>query len=167
MNEIVSKKNLASIVKKLAKQITNDYTDTDELIVIGLLKGSFIFVADLIRQLELPVKVDFMSVSSYENNTQGSDVKINLDISIPITGKDVLIVEDIIDTGKTFAKVLELLKQRHPKSLKTCVLLNKKECRIVDSPVDYCGMEIPNIYVFGYGLDDDQLMRGLTFIANK
>jgi hypoxanthine phosphoribosyltransferase len=108
-----------------------------------------------------------MSVSSYENNTQGSDVKINLDISIPITGKDVLIVEDIIDTGKTFAKVLELLKQRHPKSLKTCVLLNKKECRIVDSPVDYCGMEIPNIYVFGYGLDDDQLMRGLTFIANK
>ena len=124
-------------------------------------------MADLIRQIELPVKVDFMSVSSYENNVQGSEVKINLYISIPIEGKDVLVVEDIIDTGNTFAKVLDILRQRNPKSLKTCVLLNKKECRIVESPVDYCGMEIPDIYVFGYGLDDDQFMRGLTFISSK
>lgn len=167
MIELVSKNRLSSIVKKLAKQITIDYSGTDELILVGILKGSFIFLADLIRQLELPVKVDFLSVSSYKNNIRESEIKINLDLSLPIYGKDVLVVEDIIESGKTFLKVLDLLTQKNPKSLKTCVLLDKKTCRVVDLHIDYCGMKIPDVYVFGYGLDDNQSLRGLPFVAFK
>jgi hypoxanthine phosphoribosyltransferase len=165
MKEIVSEKHLKSIVKNLASQINLDYLHADGFIIIGLLKGSFIFLADLIRQIELPVKVDFISVSSYKDNTQGSEIKVNMNLSVSIADKDVLVVEDIVDSGKTLSTVLNLLAQKNPKSLRTCVLLNKKRPRVIDTHIDYCGMEIPDVYPFGYGLDDDEFLRGLPFIA--
>jgi hypoxanthine phosphoribosyltransferase len=164
-----SEKQINLVVEKLAKRITEDYSLTDELILVGILKGSFIFLADLIRKIDLPVvKVEFMSVSSYINNVQGSEIKIDLDLSTSIADKDVLVIEDIIDSGKTLSKIIDLLAQRHPKSLKMCVLLNKKKHRgIFDMHIDYCGVEIPDVYPFGYGLDDKQFLRGLPFIAIK
>ena len=108
-----------------------------------------------------------MSVSSYINNVQGSEIKIDLDLSTSIADKDVLVIEDIIDSGKTLSKIMDLLAQRHPRSLKICALLNKQDCRIFGKHIDYSGMEISNGYVYGYGMDDKQFLRGLPFIATK
>jgi hypoxanthine phosphoribosyltransferase len=166
MKKLISEKQLKIIVKNLGSQITNDYQNTKELIVVGLLKGSFIFMADLIREIKLPLKTEFMQISSYHNNQQTSEVKIILDLNTSIFDKDVLVVEDIIDTGRTFSKVLELLRSRNPKSLKTCVLLDKEECRVIEQKVDYCGKKIKNLFVVGYGLDNNQFDRNLPFVGN-
>jgi len=158
---------IQAILKHISKLINEDYKGINEpLLVIGLLKGSVIFLSDLIRKLEIPIILDFMMVSSYNNeNQQEKEIKIILDLNTSIAGKDVLVVEDIIDTGKTFYKVLELLKSRNPKSLKTCALLDKKECREVEVQLDYRGIVIPNKFVYGYGLDNAQMDRHLPYIA--
>jgi hypoxanthine phosphoribosyltransferase len=165
MKKLITEKELRIIIKRLGNQITKDYHNTSYLIVVGLLKGSFVFMADLIRQINLPLQVDFMTVSSYKENKQESEIKVILDLNTPIYNKHVLVVEDIIDSGRTFSKVLNLLRSRHPATLKTCVLLNKKECRILEEQVDYCGIEIPDVFVCGYGLDDNQKQRNLPYIG--
>ena len=169
MQELISKNTIRKFVKKLGKQITKEYSSIEKpLILIGILKGSVIFMADLIREIKLPVNIDFMMISSYgPDNIQEKEIKIILDLNTPIADRDVIILEDILDSGRTFSKILTLLKSRNPRSLKTCALLNKKECRVVDVHLDFGGIEIPDKYVYGYGLDDNQLQRNLPYIEVK
>ena len=133
--------------------------------MIGVLKGSFIFLADLVRAIDLPISIDFIGISSYQGTTTSGVVQITSDLSRPIEGKDVLLVEDIVDSGNTIAYVLEFLQTRQPRSLQVCTLLDKPERRETPVPIRYCGFSIPNKFVFGYGLDLDEYYRNLPFIA--
>lgn len=165
---LVSTEQINETVKRLGEEITDYYRDNteQELIVIGLLRGSFIFMSDLVREIKLPLVVDFMTVSSYGDGTVSSgDVKIVMDLDMSIEGRDVLLVEDIVDTGNTFSKVIRMMNNRNPRSLKVCTFLNKPECRTVDVHVDFCGMDIPNEFVVGYGLDYAQKYRNLPYVG--
>ncbi len=150
---LVSKEQLDRQVEELGARISKDYQG-QELVIIGVLKGGFIFLADLARKITIPVDLDFMSVSSYGNSSKSSGVvKIIKDVDTNITGKHVLIVEDIIDTGLTLNHLVELLKTRGPLSVKVCAALDKPSRRKVNLKVDYKGIEIPDEFVIGYGLD--------------
>lgn len=150
---LVSKEQLDKQVEELGARISRDY-EGQQLVIIGVLKGGFIFLADLARKITIPVDLDFMSVSSYGNSSKSSGiVKIIKDVDTDITGKHVLIVEDIIDTGLTLNHLVELLKTRGPLSVKVCAALDKPSRRKVDLKVDYKGIEIPDEFVIGYGLD--------------
>ena len=151
-------------VKELAKKINNDYKNKTPCL-IGLLKGSFVFIADLAREIETNIEIDFMIVSSYGNDKIGSEIKILKDVDIPLTGKDVIIVEDIIDTGYTLEKICEVLKTRNVSSLKICTLLNKPSRRKVDIKIDYNGFDIEDEFVVGYGIDYAQKYRNLPYIG--
>lgn len=164
---LVSEKEIQETVKRLGAEITERYRNTErELVVIGLLRGSFIFMADLVRHIKLPLVVDFMTVSSYGDGTVSSgDVKIIMDLDMSIEGRDVLMVEDIVDTGNTFSKVIRMMNNRNPHSLAICTFLNKPECRTADVHIDFCGMDIPNKFVVGYGLDCAQKYRNLPYVG--
>jgi hypoxanthine phosphoribosyltransferase len=164
---LFSKEEIAEIVAQLGRQITEHYETSDkELIVVGLLRGSFIFMADLVREIKCPMITDFMTVSSYGDATESSgDVKIVMDLDESITDRDVLLVEDIIDTGNTFSKVVRLLKGRKPASLRICTLLNKPSRRKVEVDIDFCGIDIPDEFVCGYGLDYAQKFRNVPYIG--
>jgi hypoxanthine phosphoribosyltransferase len=164
---LVTREDIDRIVARLGAEITAHYQHTErELVVIGLLRGSFVFMADLVRQIKLPLVVDFMTVSSYGDGTVSSgDVKIIMDLDMSIEGRDVLLVEDIVDTGNTFSKVIRMMNNRNPRSLAICTFLNKPECRIAEVKIDFCGMDIPNKYVVGYGLDCAQQYRNLPYIG--
>jgi hypoxanthine phosphoribosyltransferase len=164
---LISKKELEEIVRNLGEEITKFYSgEVSDLVVVGLLRGSFIFMADLVREIRVPLVTDFMTVSSYGSGTESSgDVKIIMDLDESIEGKNVLLVEDIVDSGNTFSKVLQLLKSRKPKSLKTCSLLSKPSRRVVEVEVDFCGKEIPDEFVCGYGLDFAQKYRNLPYVG--
>ncbi len=150
---LISAEDIRQKVKELAKQINEDYQGK-EILVVGILKGSFIFLADLVRELEGKVFVDFMQVSSYHTEMESfGEVIFVKDLGSDIKGKNVIIVDDIIDTGKTLKALTEALSLREPESLKTCVLLDKKERREVDFDADYTGFVIPDKFVVGYGLD--------------
>ncbi|MBK3331816.1 hypoxanthine phosphoribosyltransferase [Persephonella atlantica] len=150
---LITEQEIKEKVRQLGKQIRKDYKDK-EILVVGILKGSFIFMADLVREIEGKVYIDFMQVSSYHTNMESSgEVIFVKDLSGDIKGKDVLIVDDIIDTGRTLEALVEALKQREPASIKTCVLLDKKERREVNYDADYVGFVIPDRFVVGYGLD--------------
>jgi len=155
-------------VKKLAQRISKDYKDKN-LLLVGILKGSFIFMADLVRELDLDdIEIDFMKVTSYGEGTESSrEPKIEADMSINPQGRHVLIVEDIVDTGYSFKSLLEILKARHPASLKTCTLLSKSERREVEVPIDYLGMSIENRWVEGYGLDTNERGRQYPFVGAR
>lgn len=161
---LLTREQIESRIKELAKEIQKDYEGKD-LYVLGLLKGSVVFMTDLIKEIELPLVIDFMSVSSYSGHTTSGVVKILKDVDINMEGKDVLIVEDIIDTGLTLNHVTKLLKERGIKSLKICSLLDKPSRRLVDMKGDYIGFEIPDKFVIGYGLDNDQYCRNLPYIG--
>jgi hypoxanthine phosphoribosyltransferase len=134
--------------------------------VIGLLRGSFIFMADLVRQIKIPLVVDFLTLSSYGDGTVSSgDVKVVMDLNSSIEDRDVLLVEDIVDTGRTFSKVIRMMRNRNPRSLKVCTFLNKSEARIVDLDIDFCGIDIPNEFAVGYGLDYAQGYRHLPYVG--
>ena len=166
--EFISAEEIARTVARLGKEINDYYCSIQELdlLVIGLLRGSFVFMADLIRHLELPLTVDFMTVSSYgDATTSTGNVKVVMDLDEPVEGKDVLMVEDIIDTGNTFNKVIGLIRYRKPRSLKICTFLSKPSRRRVEVPIDFCGMEIPDEFVCGYGLDYAQKYRNLPYIG--
>jgi hypoxanthine phosphoribosyltransferase len=166
--EFISAGEIAQTVARLGKEINNYYSSKPDLnlLVIGLLRGSFVFMADLIRHIELPLTVDFMTVSSYGDATQSTgNVKVVMDLDEPVEGKDVLMVEDIIDTGNTFNKVIGLIRYRKPRSLKICSFLSKPSRRQVEVPIDFCGMEIPDEFVCGYGLDYAQKYRNLPYIG--
>ena len=150
----------------LAEQINAHYADSDRLLMVGLLKGSVVFMADLCRRIKGHVEIDFMSVSSYGNEMSSSrDVKILKDVQSEIQGRDVLIVEDLIDSGNTLNKVREMLMLREPKSLALCTLLDKPERREVDVPVDFIGFTIPDEFIVGYGIDYAEQYRNLPYIA--
>ena len=157
---LITEPDIRQRVTELAKTISSDYRGTKPLLV-GLLKGSFIFLADLARALDIDSEIDFMTVSSYGNSMENSEVRILKDLGEPIQGRDVLIVEDIIDTGLTLSRILELLAARHPRSLKVCTLLNKPTRRKVDVRVDYNGFDIDDVFVAGYGIDFAQKYRNL------
>jgi hypoxanthine phosphoribosyltransferase len=153
-------------VGELAREITRDYRDKTPLLLIGILKGAFIFLADLARRIELPVEFDFMAVSSYGSSRKTSGiVRIHKDLSAEISGKHLLIVEDIIDTGLTLSYLQRHLSARGAASVEICALLNKRAANQIDIPVRYEGFSIPDVFVVGYGLDYDQRYRNLPYIA--
>jgi hypoxanthine phosphoribosyltransferase len=161
---LYSASEIQTRVQELGEQISCDYAGKTPLLV-GLLKGSFIFLGDLARALNVDSQVEFMVVSSYGNSQENSEVRILFDLSVPIQGRDVLIVEDMIDTGLTLAKVVEILSARHPKSVKVCTLLNKPTRRRVPVTIDYNGFDIPDVFVAGYGIDYAQKYRNLPYLA--
>ncbi len=167
--EMISADAIAKRVSELGTVISDEYSAVGgELLVVGLLRGSFIFMADLVRAITYDHEVDFMTASSYGNSTVSSgDVKIIMDLNKSIEGKHVLLVEDIIDTGHTLHNVIELLKLRHPASIKVVTLLNKPSRREKEVIVDYCGFDIPDEFVFGMGLDFEQKLRNLPYVAVK
>ena len=163
---IISEEQIQAKVDELAGRISEDYRTVDDLIMVGVLKGSFIFLADLPRRLTIPRSVDFLAVSTYGDNTTTSGVvRTILDLRRNITGKHVLVVEDIIDTGYTLAYLMETLAARKPASLKTCALVHKPERREVAAQIDYLGFEIPDAWVVGYGLDWAEKFRTLPYIG--
>lgn len=150
---LVSKEQIAKKVKELGLKISEDYKD-EELVLIGVLKGSFVFLADLIREIMIPVDMDFIAVSSYADGTKTSGVvRLIKDMDISISGKHVLIIEDIVDTGLTLNHLKNLFSTRNPKSVKICAIFDKPSRRQVEINIDYKGIEIPNEFVIGYGLD--------------
>ena len=161
---LIDENNVKQKVKELAQKINNDYKDKTPCL-IGLLKGSFVFIADLAREIETNIEIDFMIVYSYGNDKIGSEIKILKDVDIPLTGKDVIIVEDIIDTGYTLEKICEILQTRNVASLKICTLLNKPSRRKVDIKIDYNGFDIEDEFVVGYGIDYAQKYRNLPYIG--
>jgi hypoxanthine phosphoribosyltransferase len=162
---VVPPDELKERVSELAAEITRDYQGR-ELFLMGVLKGAVFFLADLAREIDLPCEVDFMAVSSYGSFTDSSGVvRILKDLDAPIEGRDVLIVEDIVDSGLTLAYLLRSLRSRRPRSLEVCALLVKPHRRKVDLPIRYVGFEIPDRYVVGYGLDLDQRHRNLPYVA--
>ena len=166
IEELISAKAIAARVEGLAREIAEFYDGTEKLVVVGLLRGSFVFIADLVRELDLPVEVDFLEVSSYGNSTESSrEVRILKDLRGEIEGRDVLLVEDIVDTGHTLRHVLEILATRHPKRIEVCALLNKPSRREVDVRARWIGFEIPDKFVVGYGIDYAQRNRNLPHIG--
>ncbi|MEG0754507.1 MAG: hypoxanthine phosphoribosyltransferase [Angelakisella sp.] len=166
MKEIlIDEAALAAAIEKLGKQLTRDYAGK-ELTIIGVLKGSVMFMVDLVRNIELPLTLDFMSVSSYGGGVKTSGVvKIIKDLDSSIEGKDVLVVEDILDSGMTLSYLLTILRERNPASIKIATLLNKPERRVVDLAPDYSCFDIPDAFVVGYGLDYAEKYRNLPYVG--
>jgi hypoxanthine phosphoribosyltransferase len=161
---LLTTKQIQSKVKELAEKISDDYTRKN-ILTVGILRGAFMFLSDLVRAIKVPLTVDFIMASSYIKTDTTGEVKIHCDIREDISNRDVLLVDDIIDTGITINYVRERILARGPNSLKTCVFLDKKERRLVDVPLDYVGFEIPNVFVVGYGLDYDNQFRNLPYIS--
>jgi len=163
---MISEQEVSERVVQLGKTISEHYQDSENLVMVGLLRGSFVFMADLARAITVNHSVDFMTASSYGNNMDSSrDVKILKDLDDCIEGKDVLLVEDIIDTGNTLSKVLQILSLRAPKSINICTLLDKPTRREVDVDVKWVGFEIPDEFVVGVGIDYAQKYRHLPYIG--
>ncbi len=161
---LYTKEEIQAKVQELGRQITQDYK-SKEILVISLLKGSFIFAADLIRNIDLDCQIEFMVTSSYQNDFQSSGVvDIVYDLSEPIEGRDVLIVDDIIDSGRTMKSVYEMLKKRNPNTLRTCTLLDKASRREVEFECDYVGFDIEDRFIVGYGLNYGKLYRNVDHI---
>ena len=159
---LLSEEQISTRVRELGQKISADYAGKD-LLVVGILKGAFIFMSDLVRQISIPVEVDFMATSSYGQSTQTSGVvKVLKDLDSPIEGRHILIVEDIIDSGLTLSYLTEILRSRKPESVKIAVLLDKPERRQTALSVDYVGFTIPDEFVVGYGLDFDSKYRGIA-----
>jgi len=162
---IVTQEEMRARIKELGKQIANDYTGND-LVLVGVLKGAYSFYADLARAIRIPMRVDFLIVASYggQSKTSGK-VKVITELTEDIKGKDVLLVEDIVDSGLTVQYLIKTLTKHKPKSIKVCTLLSKPERRTIDVALDYIGFKIPNQYVVGYGLDYQQKYRNLPYLA--
>jgi hypoxanthine phosphoribosyltransferase len=163
---LISAEQIEQRVSELAERITNDYQQSDKLMLLGLLRGSIVLMTDLMRKINRPLTIDFMSVSSYAGSETSGFVRIDSDHKIPIQGWDVILVDDIIDTGLTIQTVRKLLLDRNPKSLRICALLDKVARHRVELKIDYLGFEIPDYFVVGYGLDIDEKGRNLPYIAS-
>jgi hypoxanthine phosphoribosyltransferase len=163
---LISEAQIRSRVAELGAQLSHDYRDKGELMMVGILKGSFIFLADLARAVTIPRRVDFLSISSYgARGARAGALRLILDLREPIRNRHVLVVEDIVDTGHTLSYLLEMLAARHPASLKTCALVTKPSRREREVPIDYVGFEIPDEWVVGYGLDYKDHHRTLPYIG--
>jgi hypoxanthine phosphoribosyltransferase len=165
-NVLFSEAQIQARVAELGERISRDYADKD-LLIVGILRGGVVFLSDLIRRITTPCELDFISVSSYESGSRSSNrsPRILLDLREDIAGRDVLLVEDIIDSGYTFDHLIQLIKAREPASVRVCALLNKASRREVHVPIDYLGFEIPDLFVCGYGIDADEQFRNLPYIA--
>jgi hypoxanthine phosphoribosyltransferase len=164
LNPLLSREEIASIVKGLANQISKDYSD-QELVMVCILKGAFMFLSDLVRQLQIPVQIDFVRLASYGTGMKTSGkVSVTKDIEIPMEGKDVLIVEDIIDSGRTLQFLKDRLALLNPRSIKVCALLDKKARREVEIEAEYLGKEVDDVFVVGYGIDFNETYRNLPEI---
>ncbi len=162
---LIDEHRLATRVAELAAEIDRDYASSDSLVAIGVLKGSIFFFTDLVRRLAVPVAIDFFQTSSYGAGTTAGEVRIKRDIDFSIRGKDVLLVEDIVDTGWTLRTILDLFRFRGARSVKLCALLDKHEAREAEVPIDYCGFRIGRDFVVGYGLDYDERYRNLPYVG--
>ena len=166
IDEMISAKAIAARIEDLCREIHDEFDGTDKLVVVGLLRGSFVFIADLVRELDLPIEVDFLEASSYGDGMESSrEVRILKDLRGAIEGRDVLVVEDIVDTGHTLHHVTNLLRSRDPARLRSIALLDKPSRREVDLKADWTGFEIPDEFVVGYGIDFAQRNRNLPFIG--
>ena len=165
LREMISAEALAARTAEIAAEIDRDYANSERLIAIGILKGSVFFMVDLLKQLSVPVSVDFFQTSSYGNATEPGEVRIRKDIDLSVRGADVLLIEDIIDTGYTLRTILDLLRFRKANSVRLCALLDKSSRREVEVPIDYRGFEIDDIFVVGYGLDYAERYRNLPYIG--
>lgn len=162
---LLSEQEIADMVKGLGRRISEDYKDKN-LLMVSVLKGSVVFMADLMRAITIPCRIDFMSVSSYGSGTKSSGtVKIQKDLDLDLHGYDLLIVEDILDSGKTLSHLVELLSLRGPKSIKICTFLDKPERRTANIAADYVGTSVPDEFVVGYGLDYDEKYRNLPYLG--
>jgi hypoxanthine phosphoribosyltransferase len=163
---IISEEDIKQRVQVLGQTIASDYKDSENLLLLGLLRGSVVFITDLMRNIHHPMTMDFMSVSSYAGSVSSGFVRIDSDHKTNIHGWDVILVDDIIDSGYTVHTVRKLLLDRKPRSLKVCALLDKVERRKVEIDIDYYGFQIPDYFVVGYGLDIDEKGRNLPYIAS-
>ncbi len=163
---LITQQAIEKRVSEIGEQITNDYKDSEKLLLLGLLRGSVMFVTDLMRKVHHPLTMDFMSVSSYAGSVSTGFIRIDSDHKTNINGWDVILIDDIVDSGYTIHTVRKLLIDRKPKSLKVCALLDKITRHKVDISIDYCGFEIPDYFVVGYGLDIDEKGRNLPYIAS-
>jgi hypoxanthine phosphoribosyltransferase len=163
---LITEEQIKEKIEQLGEQISNDYKGSDNFLLVGVLKGAVLFMSDLIRHIDIPLQIDFMAVSSYGFSTESSGVvRILKDLDETVEGKDLLVVEDIIDSGLTLSYMCNILKSRKPASLKICALLDKPSRRKVDLKVDYLGFEIPDHFVVGYGLDYAEKYRNLPYIC--
>ncbi|MBX7149624.1 hypoxanthine phosphoribosyltransferase [bacterium] len=163
---LLSANQIEERLKELAKIISKDYSGKKDIVVLGILKGSFIFMADLVRHLDLPITCEFLRIKSYDNNRSSGVIEIESH-TLSLKDKHVLVVEDIVDTALTFNTLLDYLKSKEVKSLKTCVLLVKEQAAPHKKQINYLGFTIPNDYVYGYGMDDMEENRFLPFVAKK
>lgn len=161
---LVSREELKSMCERLGRQISHDYAGK-EIVLICVLKGGVVFLTDLMREIDLPLTIDFMSVSSYSGTKSTGVVRIIKDVDQDIQGKHVLLIEDIVDTGLTLAHLKELLKTRNPASIAVCSAFDKPDCRQVEVDVEYIGCSLPNAFVVGYGLDYQQKYRNIPYVA--
>lgn len=162
---LISQRDLERKVSELAERINRDYADSDQLIAIGVLKGSVFFMSDLLKQIDVPMQVDFFQAASYGSSTVPGEVRIKRDVDVSIRGKDVLLIEDIVDTGHTLNTILSLLGFREPRSVRLCALLDKSARREKEVKIDYSGFEIDDLFVIGYGLDFNEKYRNLPYIG--
>jgi len=161
---LITEHDIARRLREMAREIQRDFTNR-ELVVVSLLNGTVMFLADLIRHLSLPLRLDFIGVSSYRAETKSGQLVFTKELRLDVRGRDVLLVDDILDTGKTMVRVLEKLGRLEPKRIKTCVLLNKAARRTENVEADYVGFEIPDFFVIGYGLDYAERYRNLPFVG--
>lgn len=164
MNVLIKETEIQQKVQEIGKKINKEYEDRKP-ILIGVLKGAFVFLADLLREIDIPVEIDFLSIHSYDGSESSGVVRITHDLSLNIEDRDVILVEDIIDTGRTVSYIIENLHTRKPRSLAVCSLLNKETRRVVDVRLSYVGFTIPGVFVVGYGLDYDNRYRNLKCIG--
>jgi hypoxanthine phosphoribosyltransferase len=161
---LITEAELAERVKTLAQEIEKDFAGK-EMVIVSLLNGTVMFLADLIRHLSLPLRLDFMGVSSYGSGTESGELVFTKELRLDVRGRDVLLVDDILDTGKTLSRVLPKLRKLGPREIKICVLLDKKERRVEEVAADYVGFAIPDLFVVGYGLDYAERFRNLPFVG--
>ena len=161
---LITEQEIASRTRELAEQIQREYNN-EEIVIVCILKGATFFAVELAKRIESDTIIDFMKVSSYEGTESTGKINFTLDISEDITGKNVLIVEDIVDTGRTLAYVKKYLESKNPKNVKICTMLNKKERRVIDLEPEYVAFNIPDKFVIGYGLDYDEKYRNLPYVG--
>jgi hypoxanthine phosphoribosyltransferase len=165
LRTLIAQPDLEARISELAAEINRDYADSDRLICVGVLKGSVFFMVDLLKRLTVPLAIDFFQTSSYGAGTSPGEVRIRKDLDLPVRGRDILLIEDIVDTGYTLRTILDLLRFRGARSVKLCALLDKAEAREVEVQIDYRGFAIDRLFVVGYGLDFDERFRNLPYVA--
>ncbi|MGQ9465670.1 MAG: hypoxanthine phosphoribosyltransferase [bacterium] len=164
MNILIKEDDIKKRINELGREINSDYKNKNPILV-GVLKGAFMFLADLLRELTIPVEIDFLGISSYEGTKSSGVVRITHDLSVNIEDRDIILIEDIVDTGRTIDYIINNLRTRHPRSIAVCTLLNKKSARVIDVPLTYIGFNIPPVFVVGYGLDYENKFRNLRYIG--